>query len=121
VTVPFVAVVDDDELLGSSLVDLMRSMGYRAEAFGSAQMFLHSAKLLSSDCVIADVNMPGMGGFDLVRTLHERSVMTPVILITALADRYLDEEAISIGALCLLRKPFEMNSLLDWVEKGVQK
>jgi FixJ family two-component response regulator len=60
-----------------------------------------------------------MSGLDLVRRLHERGIVTPVILITALPDKHLDDEAISVGARCLLRKPFETNALLDCVERSI--
>jgi FixJ family two-component response regulator len=119
VTDPLVAIIDDDEALCSSLVDLMRSVGYRAVPFASAETFLTSSTLIGLDCVIADVHMPGMGGLNLVRKLHEQGVVTPVILITALPDKHLDDEAISVGARCLLRKPFETNALLDWVERSL--
>jgi FixJ family two-component response regulator len=121
VTHHLVAVVDDDEGLCSSLVDLMGSVGYRAEPFASAEALLRSADLSSFGCIVADVHMPGMGGLRLVRKLHQMRIMTPVILITALPDAHLDEEAASIGAQCLLRKPFEMGSLLDRVERSFLK
>jgi FixJ family two-component response regulator len=117
-TVPIVAIIDDDEPLCLSLADLMRSMGYRVTYFPSAEAFLVCERSASS-CIIADIHMPGMGGLNLIRKLREKGVMTPVILITALADRYLDEEANSIGAFCLLRKPFEPNSLLNQVESSL--
>ena len=119
VTAPLVAVIDDDEALCASLVDLMRSVGYRAEPFASAEQCLLAVNRFSLDCVIADVHMPGTGGLDLIRKLREQGIMTPVILITALPGKYLDEEAVSIGALCLLRKPFDTSSLLGWVERGL--
>jgi len=117
VTGPLVAIVDDDEALCSSLVDLMRSVGYRAESYLSAEELLTSPSLFSLNCIVADVHMPGMGGLDLARELHERGIMTPVILITALPDKHLDSEAISVGAEGLLRKPFETNAFLDCVER----
>jgi len=119
VTSPLVAIVDDDEALCSSLVDLMRSIGYRAEPHYSAEKFLTSVNLLNVQCIVADVHMPGMSGFDLVRRLRELGFMTPVVLITALPDMHLDEEAILVGAQCLLRKPFEIESLLDCVERSL--
>jgi FixJ family two-component response regulator len=119
VTSPLVAIIDDDEALCSSLVDLMRSVGYRAEPYSSAETFLTSSNLVSLDCILADVHMPGMSGLDLLRELHELGIMTPVILITALPDKHLDDEAVSLGAQCLLRKPFETNSLLDSVERSL--
>ena len=120
-TIPYVAVVDDDEALCSSLVDLMRSIGYRAEPFHSAETFLMSADRASMDCIIADVHMPGMSGLDLVRELHQQGVVTPVILTTALADKHLDAEAASSGAMCILRKPFEISSLLDCIGRSLRK
>jgi FixJ family two-component response regulator len=121
VTIPFLAIVDDDEALCSSLVDLMRSIGYRAEAFASAETFLMSPNRFSLDCIIADVHMPGMGGLNLLPELHKQGIMTPVILITALPDEHLDEEAASRGALCLLRKPFETSRLLNRIERSLPK
>jgi FixJ family two-component response regulator len=121
VTIPFVAIVDDDEALCSSLVDLMRSIGYRADPFFSAETFLMSSDRTGCDCVIADIHMPGMGGLNLIRELHEQGVTTPVILITALPDKHLDQVAASLGALCLLRKPFETSYLLDYVARSLIK
>jgi FixJ family two-component response regulator len=119
VTVPLVAVVDDDEPLCSALVDLIRSVGYRAEPFTSAEALLISAIRFNLQCIVADVHMPEMGGFDLIRELREQGIATPVILITALSEIHLDEEAVLSGALCLLRKPFETRSLLDWIERSL--
>src|SRR5262245_45540676 len=97
----------------------MRSISYRVEPFTSAETFLASPNLFLFECVIADVRMPGMGGLNLVRKLREQGGMAPVVLITALPDRQLDDEAISAGAQCLLRKPFEIQVLLDHVERSL--
>jgi FixJ family two-component response regulator len=121
VAFPFIGVVDDDEALCLSLVDLMHSVGYRSEPYGSADSLLASKDLGNFDCIIADVNMPGMSGIDLVRDLHEQGIMTPVILITALPHKDLGNEAASIGAFCLLRKPFETSALLGCVERSLLK
>jgi FixJ family two-component response regulator len=118
---PLVGVVDDDEALCSSLVDLMRSVGYRAEPFYSAGTLLASGNISSLDCIIADVHMPGMGGIDLVRALQEQGIKTPVILTTALLQKHLDDEAASTGAFCLLRKPFETSVLLECIERSLLK
>lgn len=117
---PFIAIIDDDEMLCSSMVDLMRSIGCRAEAFFSAEAFLASSNMPPIECIIADVHMPGMSGLDLVRVLREQGNMTPVILVTALPDRHLDDEAVSVGGKCLLRKPFETETLLDFVERCLE-
>lgn len=120
-TIPLVGVVDDDESLSSSLVDLVRSVGYCGAAYTSAEALLLSDKLLRLDCIVADVHMPGIGGLDLIRELHRQGLTIPVILITALPETHLDEEAELRGALCLLRKPFEPNSLLDWIARSLRR
>ena len=116
---PFIAIIDDDEELCSSLVDLVQSVGYRAEPFASAETFLSSPNLPIFDCALADVHMPGMSGFDLVRRLREEDRGTPVILITALPYNHLEDEALSVGATCLIRKPFEAVTLLESVERSL--
>jgi len=116
---PFVAIIDDDEALCTSLADLMRSMNYRTESFTSAVALLTSSNVALFDVMITDVHMPGMSGLDLVRKLREVNIMTPVMLITALTDRQLDNEAISVGAQSLLRKPFETKALLDCVARSL--
>ena len=119
VTIPLIGVVDDDEALCSSLADLLRSAGYRSEAFTSSEALLGHDDLSSFDCVVADVHMPGIGGLGLVGELRQRGVATPVILITALSHVHLDEQAKSVGAFCLLRKPFKTSVLLASVERSV--
>ncbi|MET4220776.1 FixJ family two-component response regulator [Bradyrhizobium sp. LB7.2] len=118
---PFVGVVDDDEALCLSLVDLMRSIGYRSEPFDRAEALLGYADRFSFDCIIADVHMPGMGGFSLIRELQLQKVAAPVILITGLPQKQLDEEARSIGAFCLLRKPFETSVLLECLDRSLHR
>jgi FixJ family two-component response regulator len=116
---PFVAIVDDDNALCFSLTDLMRAAGYRADAFASTDMLLTAPDLVDFDCIIADVQMPGTGGFTLVQELRERGVTTPVILITAVPDKRLNEQAALVGAECLLRKPFQTDCLLGRIERSL--
>jgi CheY-like chemotaxis protein len=118
---PLVAIIDDDEALCLSLVDLMRSIGYGAEPYGSAETFLSSSDLSSLDCIVVDVHMPGMGGLKLAKELHEQGFVVPIIIITALPDKSLDSEAASAGARCVLRKPFETSTLIDCVERSLVK
>ena len=115
----FIGIIDDDEALCSALVDLMRSSGHRAESFSSAETFLSSASLPLLDCLVADIAMPGMSGLELVRKLREQGATIPVILMTALPDKNLDNEAISVGAKCPVRKAFDGRTLLDSIEKSL--
>jgi FixJ family two-component response regulator len=113
-----VAIVDDDEALCCSLVDLMRSIGYRAKSFVSAETLLMSSDLFLFDCVVVDLHVPGIGGFNLVRQLRNQGAMTSAILVTVFPDKQLDEEAVSVGAQCLLRKPFKATTLINYVERS---
>jgi FixJ family two-component response regulator len=96
-------------------------VGYRAEPYTSAETFLMSPSLFRLDCIVADIHMPGMSGLQLARSLREKGISTPVILITALPDQQLDDEAIAVGACSLLRKPFETRAFLDCVARSLSQ
>jgi len=77
--------------------------------------FLASSGALRSNCIITDIQMPGLSGFELKRRLNAEENMTPVIMITGHSEEQLDGEARDSGAICLLRKPFAPHVLLSWV------
>jgi FixJ family two-component response regulator len=110
-----IGIIDDDEALCLSMADLMSSTGYRSEPFFSAEAFLMSPNFLRFDCVIADIYLSGMSGLNLVQQIRKQRSTTPVILITASHNKHLNDEAVSLGACCLLKKPFETKALLDSV------
>ena len=107
-----VAVVDDDGQFRAALVESLLSLGYGAREFGSAEEFIDLPGESSCDCIITDVHMPGMSGFDLKQALSARHCRVPVIMITALAEPELRARAEASGAVCLLRKPFATTALL---------
>jgi FixJ family two-component response regulator len=107
-----ISIVDDDASMRDALVSLVRSLGYDARGFASAEDFLACDDLGRFSCTITDIQMPGMNGFDLKRRLDDRHGM-PVIMITARSELGLKEKAISVGATCFLRKPFETEALID--------
>jgi FixJ family two-component response regulator len=74
----------------------------------------------SFDCVVSDIHMPGMSGLDLMKHLAARGSGTPVILITARSDANLEAKAAIAGAVCLLRKPFEIDELTTCIEGAVK-
>jgi FixJ family two-component response regulator len=116
-----VSVVDDDESVRESLPDLLNEFGFDARAFSSAQEFLASDYLYRSGCLILDVHMPGMNGFDLQQELRVRGHNTPIIFITAQADRALKVRAFEGGAASFLLKPFSDTALLESVENALHK
>ena len=112
-----ISIVDDDDSMRDALVGLFRSLGYDARGFASAEEFLACSDLERFSCTITDIQMPGMNGFELKRQLDERLDNLPVIMITARTEAGLEEKAISIGAACFLRKPFETETLVNCLER----
>jgi FixJ family two-component response regulator len=114
-----VAVIDDDEPFRTALVEALISLGYVVRDFPSAEEFIARGGETTCDCVITDIHMPGMSGFDLKRLLAERDSNLPVIMITARADSGLDAKVKAAGAVCLLRKPFESSDLIDCLDRAL--
>jgi FixJ family two-component response regulator len=108
-----VSVVDDDESVRESLPDLLRQLGFAAEAFSSAEAFLASAALSETRCLILDVAMPGMSGPDLQRELARRGQGIPIVFITAQGDPAIRAHLLAQGAVECLFKPFGERALLD--------
>jgi FixJ family two-component response regulator len=102
-----VAVIDDDESVRESLPDLLRELGYDAEAFSSAEDFLESGAISRAGCLILDVAMPGMSGPDLLRHLRVQGFSVPIIFITAHGDDLIRPQLIEQGAIACLFKPFD--------------
>jgi FixJ family two-component response regulator len=114
-----ISIVDDDASMRDALVGLLRSLGYDARGFASAEDFLASDEIERFSCAITDIQMPGMSGFELKRRLDERHADLPVIMITARSEPGLQEQAKFSGASCFLRKPFETEALIDCLEKAL--
>jgi FixJ family two-component response regulator len=106
-----VSVVEDDQFFRESMKRLMRSLGYRVEAFASAADFLASPCLGETACLIADVNMPVMTGVELHRHLTNSGHAIPTILVTAYADDDVGSRALKDGVICYLRKPVDEKHL----------
>lgn len=109
---PLISIVDDDESIRESTEGLVRSLGYRAATFASAEEFLQSDSVDSTSCLITDVQMPGLSGIDLQRGLIAQGVKMPTIFITAFPEEETRARAMNAGALGYLSKPFSEESLL---------
>jgi FixJ family two-component response regulator len=106
-----VSVVEDDQFVRESMETLMRSLGYRVEAFASAADFLASPRLAETACLIADVNMPAMTGIELYRHLSDAGRAIPTILVTAYPNDVDRIHALTDGVVCYIRKPVNEQQL----------
>ena len=80
---PLICIIDDDELVRVATAGLIKSLGYRANTFASADEFMRSPDVSEASCLILDVQMPRMSGIELQRVLRAKGVGTPIIFITA--------------------------------------
>lgn len=118
--VPVIAIVDDDESVRTATNSLMRSVGFTAHAFASAEEFLQSPHLQDTSCLISDVQMPRMSGIELQSQLLEQGHRTPIIFITAFPDESLQARALKAGAVCFLNKPVDGKTLLKWLKEALK-
>jgi FixJ family two-component response regulator len=115
-----IAVIDDDESFRVALVESLSSLGYGSRGYASAEDYVGVIEGNSVNCVVSDIHMPGMSGLDLMKHLTARGTTTPVVLITARSDANLEAKAAIAGAVCLLRKPFEIDELIGCIEGAVK-
>ena len=108
-----VSVVDDDESVRESLPDMLRELGFAAEAFSSAEAFLASNAVSETSCLLLDVAMPSMSGPELQHELIRRQQDIPIVFITANGDKTIRPRLLAQGAVACLFKPFSDTALLD--------
>src|SRR4249919_825395 len=116
-----VHVIDDDEALRDSLTFILRTARLDVLSYPSATAFLEALPEANLSCVITDVRMPGMSGIDLLRRLRERKISVPVIVITGHGDIPLAVEAMRIGAIDFLEKPFADEMLIASVKAALRQ
>jgi FixJ family two-component response regulator len=110
-------IVDDDESVRRSLKLLMVSYGFTVDTFSSAEEFFTAVPNSAEGCLILDIHMPGLNGWDTQQRLTKTGYNLPVIVISADKDGNFKEKALKAGAVGFLRKPFEDHYLLHMVNK----
>jgi FixJ family two-component response regulator len=111
-----ISIIDDDQSMRESTKGLVRSLGYQATTFSSAEEFLNSERVGDTSCLITDVKMPGLSGIDLQRSLVARGVRVPTIFITAFPEENTRSQAMTAGAVGFLGKPFSEESLIECLD-----
>ena len=115
-----ISVVDDDPSVRRGLKRLLRSLGYEVETFESAQDFV-SGEHHECECLILDIHMGGISGFDLYRRLMREGFQPPIIFITAHDDEQTRNKVKELGAVAYLRKPFEEQLLIAAISKALSR
>ena len=110
--VPMISIVDDDELVREATKALVRSLGYGAHTFASAEAFLSSDQLDDTSCLITDVQMEGLSGVELQRRLIAEGHRMPIIFVTAFPDERTRSRVLNAGAIGFLSKPFSDENLI---------
>ena len=119
--VPVIAIVDDDESFRRATTSFVRSLGYGTAAFDSAEAFLESDRVRDADCLITDVQMPGMTGIELQDRLIAQGHRLPVIFITAFPEVKARAQAITAGAIGFLAKPFDDQGLIACLDEALTR
>jgi FixJ family two-component response regulator len=118
-TMPLISIVDDDLSVRRALRRLVRSAGYTVETFASAREFLDSSPSGRTACLVLDIHLEGMSGFELQERMAGDPAPIPVIFITAQDDAATRERARQTGASAYLRKPFDEQVLLAAIGRAI--
>ena len=118
---PVVFIVDDDVSVRRSIQDLLASVALHSQAFATPQEFLDSKRADSPGCLVLDVRLPGMSGLDFQRALAEAGVNLPIIFITGHGDVPMSVQAMKLGAVEFLMKPFRTQELLDAIQQALDR
>lgn len=114
-----IALVDDDESVRESLPDLLRSFGFRVQAFASANAFLRDAEIDLLGCLVLDVAMPGMTGPQLQQELIRQKRAVPIVFITAHSDDGAWSDLLNSGAVACLVKPFSESAIVGAIRSAL--
>jgi FixJ family two-component response regulator len=120
-TSPMISIVDDDESVRTATGGLMRSLGFTAHTFASAEEYLGSEHFEETSCLIADVKMPGINGIELQSLVYSQGRRTPIIFITAFPEERIRAQAMQAGAIGFLSKPFDVETLIKYLDLALQR
>ena len=116
---PLIAIVDDDESVRDALTSLLHAVGWRAEAFASAETFLQSGHVHTTACLLLDVRLPGLSGLELQRQLRSSQVRLPLIFLTAHGTEAMRAQTLQAGAMAFFTKPFSDVALLEAIHTAL--
>jgi FixJ family two-component response regulator len=118
---PMVFVIDDDDLVRAAIQGMLKSVGLKAETFGTPQEFLCRQRPDGPSCLILDVELPGTSGLDFQRELAAADIRIPIIFITGHGDIPMTVKAMKSGALEFLTKPFQDEDLINAIHQALDR
>jgi len=120
-TRPVIFVVDDDASVREAVANLLESVGFRSESFGSTEEFMHANRPDAPSCLLLDVRLPGLNGLDFQDALEKSGMHIPIVFITAHGDIPMTSRAMKAGAVDFLTKPFEKQELLTAIHQALDR
>jgi FixJ family two-component response regulator len=118
-TAPAIVVIDDDASVRRAVQRLLQSAGFTVETFATAREFLDADYSAQTACLVLDIHLPGMSGFELAEYLAVSGVPIPIVFITALDDVATREQVNRAGAVGYLRKPFDQDMLIEAISRAI--
>src|SRR5262245_25325865 len=113
-----IAVLDDDEPVRKAMVRLLRSVGFSSRGFASADELLAAWLTDPPECLVLDLQLPGLSGLEVQRQLRIAGIRVPTIMITAIDEPRVRDECVEEGAAACLRKPVDARALLGAIERA---
>jgi FixJ family two-component response regulator len=118
---PVIAIVDDDPSVRRGLHRLIRSVGWKAESFTSAQEFLARPRAAVPNCLVLDLQLPGLSGLDLQKMIGEIELGVPIVFLTGHGDIPASVQAMKAGAVEFLTKPVDEQELLQAIQEAIER
>jgi FixJ family two-component response regulator len=118
---PIIFVVDDDPSVREAVENLLESVGFRSESFGSTEAFMHANRPDVPSCLLLDVRLPGLNGLDFQDVLEKSGTRIPIVFITAHGDIPMTSRAMKAGAVDFLTKPFQKQELLTAINQALDR
>ncbi|HKW17080.1 MAG TPA: response regulator [Terriglobales bacterium] len=118
---PTIFVVDDDASVRDALGNLLESVGFKAQVFGSTEQFRSAVRPEGPSCLVLDVRLPGANGVDFQQSLKQAGIFIPIVFITAHGDVPTASRALRAGAVEFLMKPFQKDELLAAINQALDR